>query len=181
MGLKDLVMFPDGRDDPYLQDPDLDDDASDVEDLKIKPDDNIVLVGHMEGDKATLEVYGERKERSAVIVNESSQRFSFPVYNDNEDGMYVHHDLLLPSPPMALEWMSYDPGEDTKGSFVAVGGMGPVIEVWDLDLIDCLEPAYSLGSEGGKKKKGKKGKRVTQTPETHTDAVLSLAWNHHVE
>ena len=60
MNLGDLVMFPDGRDDPYLREEaaGLDDDASDVEDLTIKPDDNLVLVGHQEGDKATLEVYG---------------------------------------------------------------------------------------------------------------------------
>ena len=43
--------------------------------------DNLILAGHVEGDSATLEVY---------------------VYNDVEDALYVHHDLLLPSLPLAL-------------------------------------------------------------------------------
>lgn len=41
--------------------------------------------------------------------------------------------------------------------------MDTEIEIWDLDIIDCLEPAFKLGSK--KKKYG------------HKDAVLDLAWN----
>lgn len=47
--------------------------------------------------------------------------------------------------------------------------MTPIIEVWDLDLMDCLEPAYKLGCKPSKKKKQK---RVG-----HRDAVLDVAWN----
>lgn len=47
--------------------------------------------------------------------------------------------------------------------------MKPIIEVWDLDLIDCLEPAYRLGCKPSKKKRQK---RVG-----HRDAVLDIAWN----
>ena len=43
--------------------------------------DNLILAGHVEGDAAMLEVY---------------------VYNDVEDALYVHHDILLPSLPLAL-------------------------------------------------------------------------------
>ena len=43
--------------------------------------DNLILVGHVQGDAATLEVY---------------------VYNDVEDALYVHHDMILPSVPLAL-------------------------------------------------------------------------------
>ena len=91
-----------------------------------------------------------------------------------EEALYVHHDILLPSFPLALEWLSYEPGEDTKGNLVAVGTMDPVVQVWDLDLVDGLEPVFTLGSKGSKKKK--KVARVG-----HKEAVLSLAWNHHVE
>ncbi|TRY73816.1 hypothetical protein TCAL_02578 [Tigriopus californicus] len=152
LGLGRLVTFADPRQDPYLQDPDLDDDDSDVEDMIIKPTDNLLAVGHIEGDAPTLEIY---------------------VYNDVEDAFYVHHDVLLPSFPLALEWLSYDPGEETGGNFMAVGTMEPVIDVWDLDVVDGLEPAYRLGQKGQKKKKIK--------AVGHKDAVLALAWNHHVE
>ena len=41
-----------------------------------------------------------------------------------------------------------------SGSFVAVGSMEPVIEIWDLDLVDSVEPATVLGTKA--KSKGKK-------------------------
>lgn len=53
--------------------------------------------------------------------------------------------------------------------------MDPIIDIWDLDIINCLEPAYSLG------KKAKKKKNIKHVG--HDDAVLSLSWNsqfHHI-
>ena len=44
--------------------------------------------------------------------------------------------------------------------------------MWDLDLVDSLEPAYKLGKKGSKKK------GITRVG--HKDAVLSLSWNSHV-
>ena len=50
-----MVVNP--KDDPYLRDLD-DDEKSDIEDFNIKPTDNLILVGHVEGNAAILEVYG---------------------------------------------------------------------------------------------------------------------------
>lgn len=55
------------------------------------------------------------------------------------------------------------------GNLCAIGNMTSVIDVWDLDLIDCLEPAYKLGRKPSKKKNQK---RIG-----HKEAVLDLAWN----
>ena len=98
--------------------------------------------------------------------------FSISVYNDDEDALYVHHDILLPSFPMTLEWLNYDPGEARKGNLVAVGSMAPIIDVWDVDIIDSIEPAFSLGQ--------KKSKKRNIPRIGHKDAVLSLSWNHNV-
>ena len=125
-----------------------DDDDSEKEDDTIKDDDNLVLVGHVEGDSSILEVF---------------------VYNEAEGSFYCHHDILLPSFPLCVEWLNYDPADSKPSNLCAIGNMTPIIEVWDLDVIDCLEPAYKLGSKPNKKKNLK---RVG-----HRDAVLDLAWN----
>lgn len=144
----DLAVYADPRDDPLL-DADLpDEEEDDVEDFLIRGTDNLIVVGHVQGDLSTLEVY---------------------VYNDVEDAFYVHHDLVLPSFPLALEWLSFNPETDKKGNLIAVGTMLSQIQVWDLDIVDCLEPAYTLGVKPSKKKGIK---RIG-----HKDAVLSLSWN----
>lgn len=123
-----------------------DDEDSENEDDIIKADDNLVLIGHVEGDASILEVF---------------------VYNEREDSFYCHHDIILPSFPLCIEWLNYDSADPKPGNLCAIGSMTPIIEVWDLDLIDCLESAYKLGS-----KPKKKQKRVG-----HRDAVLDIAWN----
>ncbi|XP_026323363.1 periodic tryptophan protein 1 homolog [Hyposmocoma kahamanoa] len=121
---------------------------SDEEDDIIKPNDNLLLVGHVESDASILEVY---------------------VFNEEEGSFYVHHDLILPWFPLCIEWLSHDPTDPNPGNLCALGGMDPVIQVWDLDIENCLEPAFKLGKKPNKKKKTK---RVG-----HKDAVLDLSWN----
>lgn len=95
--------------------------------------------------------------------------FGILVYNEEEGSLYVHHDFLLPSFPLCIEWMNYDPESKDPGNMCAIGCMDPIITIWDLDIQDTLEPAIKLGSKGNRKK------NVPQFG--HTDAVLDLSWN----
>ncbi|KAL6431130.1 hypothetical protein ACFW04_007098 [Cataglyphis niger] len=140
-----LASFEGNGKDPFITN---DDEDSEKEDDIIKADDNLVLIGHVEGDASILEVF---------------------VYNEREGSFYCHHDILLPSFPLCIEWLNYDSADTKPGNLCAIGNMTPIIEVWDLDLIDCLEPAYKLGRKPSKKKKQK---RIG-----HRDAVLDVAWN----
>ncbi|KAK0176489.1 hypothetical protein PV328_000620 [Microctonus aethiopoides] len=141
------VINPDGKD-PYVTVGDSEDEDSEKDDDIIKPDDNLVLFGRVEGDASILEVY---------------------VYNEREDSFYCHHDILLPSFPLCIEWLNFDPSDSKPGNLCAIGNMTSVIDVWDLDVVDCLEPAFKLGCKPSKKKNKK---RVG-----HKDAVLDIAWN----
>ena len=91
--------------------------------LQIRGTDNLIVAGHVEGDSSTLEVLIGSSHLDPIL------KLQVYVYNDVEDALYVHHDILLPSFPLALEWLAFDPESDTRGSLVAVGAMNPVIEV----------------------------------------------------
>jgi periodic tryptophan protein 1 len=99
--------------------------------------------------------------------------FQLPVFNESEQSLYVHHEILLPSPPLCIEWLSHDPGTETSGNLCAIGSMDSVITIWDLDVQDCLEPTFKLGKKGSRKK--------NIDGYGHTDAVLDLTWNPNFE
>ena len=91
--------------------------------FQVYPEDNLIAVGKVHGDFCNLEFY---------------------LYNEQDENLYCHHDILLGSFPLALEWLDYDPGDAAPGNLVAMGTMQPDIEIWDVDVIDSIEPAYVL-------------------------------------
>ncbi|KAH3724759.1 periodic tryptophan protein 1 homolog [Dreissena polymorpha] len=147
-GIGSLAVFASNAEDPLVDVKDEGD--SDEEDFIIKDTDNLILVGRADSDYCSMEVH---------------------VYNSEQDHFYCHHDFLLSTFPLVLEWMDYDLRDGSTGNFVAIGTMDPTIDIWDLDLIDSLEPLATLGQKPSKKKKKK-----LDIP-SHTDAVLDLSWN----
>ena len=148
-----------------------DSDDEDAEDDEIHPTDALLVVAMTEDEFSHLEVQ--------LLA---------------EDGnMFVHHDIQLPEFPLCLAWLDCPPflsaGEQQAvGNYIAVGSFNPAIEIWNLDVLDPLEPTAVLGGEadtaelrGKQGKRGKKGEKGRQGPAlkdgSHGDAVMSLSWN----
>lgn len=156
--------YPTNELDPYLQDKD-DNDSEEEEDLIIKAEDSVVICACNEDDVSLLKVY---------------------IYEETTDGdpnMYVHHDIIISAFPLCTAWLDCPIKGGDKGNFLAVGSMEPAIEIWDLDMIDEVQPSVVLGGvaeeKEEKKKKKKKGKKksIKYKEDSHTDSVLGLAWN----
>ncbi|KAJ8614440.1 hypothetical protein CTAYLR_000792 [Chrysophaeum taylorii] len=131
----------DGHDE--ISDKELDMDEEDWKDVRLGVNDSIFLVGRAEEDGSCVEMH---------------------VFDASAGSLYVHHDIALPAFPLALEWLSL-PGMAST-SFVAVGTMLASVEVWNLDVLDPLEPTLALGSADENDDGG-----------NDDGAVLSLAWN----
>jgi hypothetical protein len=59
LGIGNLAMYSSNCADPYVVLGGNEDEDSEKEDDIINPKDNLILVGHVEGDASILEVYGE--------------------------------------------------------------------------------------------------------------------------
>lgn len=184
-GIRGVQFFRSNDDDPYLtmkEDPA--DEAEEREQLEVLPTDNMLLTAKTEDDVSMIEAY---------------------VYSSQDQNLYVHHDLLLPSFPLHLEWLDYTPAPmldesqqqgqggraaGAPGNFVAVGTMDPEIEIWNMDTIECMYPDSVLGRKdltaaldapsGTGKKKRRVPKARVPNDSYHVDAVLSLSWNRRV-
>lgn len=114
------------------------DDESDLEDINLCPSDRLFVCGRTDDDVSYLDLY---------------------VFDEHDDdNLYVHHDVMLPSIPLCLQpiHQPLSPGQ-TDRNFVAVGTFDPSIEIWNMNILDAACPEAVL-----------KG---------HKDAVMSLCWN----
>ena len=121
------------------------------------------------------------------------------MYEESSGNLFVHHDIPLPSYPLCLAHGTIN-SEGQAGNYVAVGSFHPGIEIWNLDILDVLEPDCILGGEdtsyldnewkqlalGSKSKTtkhtfpnkmNKQNKGPTLRRGSHKDAVMSLSWN----
>lgn len=171
--VRSLAYHAPGEEDPYLVLPEADNDSDDDrEQLQILPSDNLILAAKVEDEVAHLEVF---------------------VYEDDEDNLYVHHDIMLPAVPLCVEWVDLPVGKNptkaSHGNYAAIGTMSPEIEIWNLDVVDSMYPDAILGQEptedpspeitgnSKKSKSKKKEKKPKANDEYHVDAVLALAAN----
>ncbi|KAF9243446.1 transductin family protein/WD-40 repeat family protein [Melanogaster broomeanus] len=173
--IKGLTYYRDNADDPYIT---LKEDEEDAEreEMEILPTDNLLVTAKTEDDVSQLEIY---------------------VYDESQENLYVHHDLMLPNFPLCLEWLDFAPassssmqadGQAKFGNYVAVGTLDPEIEIWSLDVVESMYPDMVLGRPdktaahvpvpaGTGKKKRKKTKHRPISDAHHVDAVLGLSWN----
>lgn len=78
---------------------------------------------------------------AATAENEHSNLEVY-IYDHSTSDLYVHHEIILGSYPLCLEWLNHYNGKRTN--LVVVGTFLPQIEVWDLNKEDC-EPLFTLG------------------------------------
>ncbi|ONM34991.1 Periodic tryptophan protein 1 [Zea mays] len=175
-GLGDLY-YPSNAMDPYLKknnedDEEDDDDDEEIEDKMIMPTDFVIVCAHSEDDIFSLQASIALLALAVVNILEET--------NDGEQNIFVHHDVPLADFPLCTAWMDFNLKGGEKGNFVAVGTMDPAIEIWDLDMVDEVQPHMVLGGLSKKKKKtkGKKGKKYKKG--SHRSSVLGLAWNKEV-
>ncbi|THV07281.1 WD40 repeat-like protein [Dendrothele bispora CBS 962.96] len=170
-----LAHHKNNDEDPYITLKE-DDAENEREELEVLPTDNLLVVAKTEDEISQLEIY---------------------VYEESEENLYVHHDLMLPNLPLCLEWLDFpptssssnnDPTNSGFGNYIAVGTLDPEIEIWSLDIVEAMYPNSVLGRPdrtkahvptplGTGKKKKKKMKPRSAQKAYHVDAVLGLSWN----
>lgn len=194
-GLSNDAQFHAGEDgdDAYLTLPTKQEEEEDKKELQIYPTDNLVLATRTEDDVLYLDVYvyDDGAGAPAGSAEEEGDKLDPDVANGmiRESSLYVHHDLMLPSFPLCVEWINYRPSaensQENVGNFAAIATFEPQIEIWDLDSLDKAFPDVILGEAPSsnsfqtltKKKKKTKAKNKGHVHSHHTDAVLSLAHN----
>jgi periodic tryptophan protein 1 len=176
MGVNDNVYYKSNKEDPNITLHE-EEDEDDLDDFTIRTSDALLVTATTEEDVSHLDLH---------------------IYEEEDKNDYVHHDILLPTYPLCLAWSGSDPFNIEKsGNFIAVGTFEPTIEIWNLDVVDCLEPTLTLGGYAPvkeddklayispaarrhvRRKRKKKTKKPELKPGSHTTSVLGLSWNRH--
>lgn len=108
---------------------DTDSEDEDAEDDEIRPTDTLMAVAITEDEYSHMEIH--------LLTDDGN--------------LYVHHDITLPEFPLCVSWLDCPPhqnngGQSTVGNYIAVGTFDPAIEIWNLDVLDPLEPTATLGN-----------------------------------
>ncbi|KAL5525702.1 hypothetical protein ACEPAG_7039 [Sanghuangporus baumii] len=85
--IKGLTYYKDNDEDPYIT---LKEDEEGLErkELEVLPSDNMLVTAKTEDEISLLEVY---------------------VYDESQENLFVHHDIMLPAFPLCLEWLDFPP------------------------------------------------------------------------
>uniref|UniRef100_A0A1I7TE75 WD_REPEATS_REGION domain-containing protein n=1 Tax=Caenorhabditis tropicalis TaxID=1561998 RepID=A0A1I7TE75_9PELO len=127
-GMKGIAMYSTNKDDPYVTEQVDSDEEEEKDEIMVRKDDNMVAVAKIDKGDFTLECY---------------------VYNEADSDWYCHHDYILDAPPLCIEPVQHDPGneETGKGNLIAVGTMNSEIHIWDLDIMNTATPFLTLGKK----------------------------------
>jgi len=79
--------------------------------------------------------------------NEDQTSFNLEVmiFDTDKRHFYIHHDVILPYFPLCCKWLNYRNNNDMNSNLLAVGGINESIEIFDIDVMDALEPVCTLG------------------------------------
>lgn len=147
---------------------DEDDEGSDAEDNVIESTDMVMMSARTDEEISILEVH---------------------CYDPKTGNLWIHHDITLAAFPLSIAFLDMPPSttnNNASGAYVAVGTFKPGIEIWNLDVLDPLEPSAVLGGPDmtydTRPKKGKNGKKKKprEPPllgDSHADAVMAIDWN----
>ncbi|CAG8832315.1 2744_t:CDS:2, partial [Gigaspora rosea] len=81
--VKGLTYYTSNEEDPYIT---LNDEDDESDDGRILATDSVLVAAKTEDEISQLEIY---------------------VYEDSQDNLYVHNDIMLPSFPLCLEWLDF--------------------------------------------------------------------------
>ncbi|KAG2382514.1 hypothetical protein C9374_005094 [Naegleria lovaniensis] len=150
---KNLTMYSSNDQDPYLKKGDSD--SSEEADFELKPNDLPLVAIHNEEDGlTTLQVW---------------------IYEQEEDNLFIHHDLLLANYGLCTQWLNLK-NINQPGNCIAIGTFEPQIEIWDLDVVDPIEPIMVLGEQEVDAKKKKKKNAANSAVTSHRGPILSMSF-----